>query len=481
MYTKRSFNGASPRHNSNNRTSRGRNRQSKQYIHESKFINTDVVEKQNDANAYQPTHRFADFNFAPQIQKNLEFMKFDAPSAIQDQTIPLAMAGKDVIGLANTGTGKTAAFLLPIINSLDKERKLGSVLIMAPTRELATQIDDEFRKFSAGMKLYSVLLVGGMNILPQLRGLQRGAHIIIGTPGRIKDHIERKSLRLGVIDHFVLDEADRMLDMGFVNDIRNIASQLPVERQTLCFSATFSEGVKAIANDFMREPEYVSVKVTETNDHIHQDVVRYTDPEHKKTLLMDLLKGDALEKTIIFGETKFGVQRLSDMIDKAGIRSVAIHGNKSQGQRNRALNDFKNSRVSVLVATDVAARGLDIPNVSHVINFDTPITYDDYVHRIGRTGRGGKNGSALTFVPEKGARADREDHSGREERRERPDRNSRGEWRERRPTGAGNGSRDNRGPRPQGGQGYDGKRSFGGSRKPRRDENSLMAAINDQN
>lgn len=472
MYNKkRSFDGA-PRRNGN-RTSRGKNRQSKQFIHESKFINTNVVEKHDDENVYQPTHRFADFNFASQIQKNLEFMKFDTPSAIQDQTIPLAMAGKDVIGLANTGTGKTAAFLLPIINSLSKDRKLGSVLIMAPTRELATQIDDEFRKFSAGMKLYSVLLVGGVNIVPQLRGLQRGPHIIIGTPGRIKDHIERKSLRLGVIDHFVLDEADRMLDMGFVNDIRNIASQLPVERQTLCFSATFSDGVKAIANDFMREPEYVSVKVTETNDHIHQDVVRYTDPEHKKTLLMDLLNADNFEKTIIFGETKFGVQRLSDMIDKAGIRSVAIHGNKSQGQRNRALNDFKNSRVSVLVATDVAARGLDIPNVSHVINFDTPTTYDDYVHRIGRTGRGGKTGSALTFVPEQGARRERPE---REERRERPDRNSRSEWRERRPSG----NRDTRGSRPQGGQ-VAKSGGFRNNRKPRRDENSLMAAINEQN
>ena len=224
----------------------------------------------------------------------------------------------------------------------------------------------------------------------------------------------------------------------------------------------------------MCEPEYILVKVTETNDHIHQDVVRYTDPEHKKTLLMGLLNGEAFEKTIIFGETKFGVQHLSDMIDKAGIASVAIHGNKSQGQRNRALNDFKNSRVRVLVATDVAARGLDIPNVSHVINFNTPTTYNDYVHRIGRTGRGGKTGSALTFVPEKGARADR---SEREERRERPDRNSRSEWRDRRPSG----NRDNRGPRPQGGQGQGGKRGgSSGSRKPRRDESSLLAAINDQ-
>ena len=482
MYNKkRSFDGA-PRHNNGNRTSRGKNRQSKQFIHESKFINRDVAEKHDEANAYKPTHRFVDFNLAPQIQKNLEYMKFDTPSAIQDQTIPAAMAGRDIIGLANTGTGKTAAFLLPIIDNLSRDRKTGSVLIMAPTRELATQIDEEFRKFSAGMKLFSVLLVGGMNILPQLRGLQRGPHIIIGTPGRIKDHIERRTLRLGVIDHFVLDEADRMLDMGFVNDIRNIASQLPVERQTLCFSATFSEGVKEIAKDFMKNPEFVSVKVTETNDHILQDVVHYTDPEHKKTLLMDMLATDAFEKTIIFGETKFGVQRLSDMLERAGVASVAIHGNKSQGQRNRALNDFKNSRVRVLVATDVAARGLDIPNVSHVINFDTPSTYDDYVHRIGRTGRGGKNGSALTFVSERGQRAERPE---REERRDRPaDRNSRSEWRERRPAG-NNENRDNRGPRPQGGQGQGQGGNRGGgfhnSRKPRRDENSLMAAISDQN
>lgn len=376
----------------------GRSKNTKQNIHESKFINRNVVEATNANDAYEPTHRFADFELAPSIKANIESLKYDKPTAIQDQTIPLALAGKDVIGLANTGTGKTAAFLLPIIERLLKSRQFESVLIMAPTRELASQIDDQFRKFAHGLKLYSVLLVGGVNIMPQLRGLARRPHVIIGTPGRIKDHIDRGSLSLNYIDVFVLDEADRMLDMGFVNDIRKVAAMLPEQKQTLCFSATFSPAIKTITDEFMHSPEMISVKVTETNDHIHQDVVHYTDQDHKKDLLLELLNKDEFEKVIIFGETKFGVQRLSDTIDKLGIASRAIHGNKSQGQRNRALADFKEAKARVLVATDVAARGLDIPNVSHVINFDTPQTYDDYVHRIGRTGRGGKSGAALTFI-----------------------------------------------------------------------------------
>lgn len=375
----------------------GRGKNAKQNIHESKFINRNVVEAVT-AEAYEPIHHFADFALAPSIKANIAHLKYELPTAIQDQTIPLALEGKDVIGLANTGTGKTAAFLLPIIERLLKSRQFESVLIMAPTRELAGQIDDQFRKFAYGLKIYSVLLVGGVNIMPQLRGLARRPHVIIGTPGRIKDHIDRGSLKLDNVDVFVLDEADRMLDMGFVNDIRKVAAMLPAEKQTLCFSATFSPAIKTITDEFMHDPEMISVKVTETNDHIHQDVVHYTDLDHKKDLLLELLNKDEFEKVIIFGETKFGVQRLSDTIDKLGISSRAIHGNKSQGQRNRALADFKEAKARVLVATDVAARGLDIPNVSHVINFDTPQTYDDYVHRIGRTGRGGKSGSALTFI-----------------------------------------------------------------------------------
>lgn len=373
-----------------------KNRRKAQAIHPSKFINreTKVVEE----NKYSAQHTFQDFALAPLIQKNLTFAGFEQPSAIQDQTIPLALAGKDVIGLANTGTGKTAAFLLPILNALHEQRKPRSVLIMAPTRELAQQIESEFKKFARGMGLYSVTCVGGVGIGPQIHALKRSPHVIIGTPGRIKDHIERGTLSLNSINTFVLDEADRMLDMGFVNDIRKIAALLPPTRQTLCFSATFSDGVKKIVNDFMNEPELVSVKVNETNDHIYQDVIHYNDNEHKKDLLIAMLKEDEFERVIVFGETKFGVQRLSDGLEKQGIASRAIHGNKNQGQRNRALNDFKMNKSKVLVATDVAARGLDISDVSHVINFDTPQTYDDYVHRIGRTGRGGKSGKAFTFV-----------------------------------------------------------------------------------
>lgn len=379
------------------RNTGGKRGPAKQTIHYSKYINRDVTEAVTEY-VYEPQHAFSDFGFIPALQANLDATGFSAPSAIQDTTIPLLLAGRDVIGLANTGTGKTAAFLLPIINGLYKNRSFESVLVMAPTRELAQQIDDEFRRFSKNMKLFSVLLVGGVNIVPQLRGLARRPHVIIGTPGRIKDHLIRGSLQLDHISYFVLDEADRMLDMGFVNDIKKIASLLPLQRQTMCFSATLSAGVKNIAEEFMQTPELVSVKVSETNDHIYQDVVFYNDKDHKHDLLVELLQKDEFEKVIVFGETKYGVQRLSDSIERVGISSRAIHGNKSQSQRTRALNEFKTNQAKVLVATDVAARGLDIPNVSHVINFDTPQTYDDYVHRIGRTGRGGKTGNALTFI-----------------------------------------------------------------------------------
>lgn len=407
MQNKRSFRGGSAPRN-NPRRSRGgygggnKSSRTKQNIHPSRFINRTVAEPTVTADSYEPKYQFTDFALNPVIQQNLAEIGFTRPSAIQDQTIPLVLDGKDVIGLANTGTGKTAAFLLPLLTHLNVHRTFSSILIMAPTRELAQQIDDEFRRFSKGMKLFSVLLVGGVGIIPQLRGLERRPHVVIGTPGRIKDHLDRGSLRLDNVKAFVLDEADRMLDMGFVADIRRIANMLPRERQTLCFSATFSDGIRSIASDMMHNPEMVTVKVNETNDHIYQDVVHYTDKDHKRELLINLLSDEEFERVIVFGETKFGVQRLSDSIDKLGITSRAIHGNKSQSQRTRALADFKSGKVRVLFATDVAARGLDIPNVSHVINFDIPQAYDDYVHRIGRTGRAGKSGTALTFVEQQG-------------------------------------------------------------------------------
>lgn len=378
---------------------RGKSRPAKRrgaYINPELFVNKNTREKQVDV--YEPTNRFSDFNFNTQLKTNIANAGYELPSAIQDKTIPFSLEGKDVIGLANTGTGKTAAFLLPILEKLYKNRSLQSVLIMAPTRELAQQIDDEFRKFSRDMKLYSAVCVGGVNINPQIRQLKRRPHIVIGTPGRLKDLLQQGVLSLRDVDTLVLDEADRMLDMGFINDIRSIIGQIPNPRQTLCFSATMSDGVKAITHDFMTTPEVVSVKVRETSDHIYQDVVTFTDDEHRKEQLVEMLLTNEFEKVIVFGETKFGVQRLSDKLITHGISSEAIHGNKSQGQRNRALSAFKTDKATVLVATDVAARGLDIPDVSHVINYDLPQSYDDYVHRIGRTGRGGKSGAALTFV-----------------------------------------------------------------------------------
>jgi superfamily II DNA/RNA helicase len=308
------------------------------------------------------------------------------------------MDGRDVIGLANTGTGKTAAFLLPIIDKLYANRDANSVLIIAPTRELAQQIQEQFRDFSYNMKLYSTLIVGGTNMDRQIRELRRGPHVIIGTPGRLMDLIKRKEIKLDGINTLVLDEADRMLDVGFINDIRTIVSGTPEDRQTLFFSATITPSIAALTQEFLNNPETVSVRTADTSERVDQDVVETTGKEHKLDTLLNLLSEEEFEKVLVFGETKFGVQRLSDHLDKSGIPSAAIHGNKSQSQRQRALKAFKDNKVRVMVATDVAARGLDIPNVSHVINFDQPATYEDYVHRIGRTGRGTATGKALTFI-----------------------------------------------------------------------------------
>lgn len=367
------------------------------YIHPSKFVNKATVKAQEKP--YEAEHVFADFGFVAPLQKNIDHKGYVTPSAIQDQSIPLTMRGHDVIGLANTGTGKTAAFLLPIINQLYANRDLRSVVIMAPTRELAQQIDEQFRDFSYGMKLYSTLIVGGANMDRQIQQLRRGPHVIIGTPGRMMDLMKRRALDLSAVKVLVLDEADRMLDMGFINDIRTIVAATPNDdRQTLFFSATITPSIAELTREFLKNPETVSVRTADTSESVDQDIVESHSKEHKLEVLANLLSDEAFEKVLVFGETKFGVQRLSDHLDATGFPSVAIHGNKSQSQRQRALKAFKDNKVKVMVATDVAARGLDIPNVSHVINFDQPQTYEDYVHRIGRTGRGGATGKALTFV-----------------------------------------------------------------------------------
>ena len=368
----------------------------KKFIHPSKFINKAVAKA--DEVVYEATHTFADFPFSERLHANIVRKGYVNPSAIQDQSISHILEGRDLIGLANTGTGKTAAFLLPIIDRQIGTSLRPTVLIIAPTRELAQQIDEQFREFAQGLDLYSALIVGGVSVDRQIRDLKRRPHFIIGTPGRLKDLMNRRLIDVRNMSALVLDEADRMLDMGFLPDIRAIVNEMPTDRQTLFFSATITPEIQALVNTFLNDPVTISVRTSETSEHVEQTVIEARDKNHKVELLTEMLKGKDYEKVLVFGETKFGVQRLSDHLDNSGIPSVAIHGNKNQSQRQRALKQFKDERVRVLVATDVAARGLDIPNVSHVINFDTPQNYEDYIHRIGRTGRAGASGKAHTFI-----------------------------------------------------------------------------------
>jgi len=401
-YQQRRFGGSNNSRPSAGRSSFGGGRRggskgpAKKYIHPSKFINKAVTKA--DEVIYESKHAFADFPFGAQLHANVAAKNYIQPTAVQDQAIPHVIAGRDVIGLANTGTGKTAAFLLPIIEKETGNTISPTTLIIAPTRELAQQIDEEFRVFARGLDLYSALIVGGISVDRQIRDLRRRPKFIIGTPGRLKDLINRKLIPLDRMTTLVLDEADRMLDMGFLPDIRAIVNDLPEDRQTLFFSATITPEIQVLVNTFLKDPVTVSVRTSETSEHVEQSVIEARDKNHKVELLTDMLKGQDYDKVLVFGETKFGVQRLSDHLDNSGISSVAIHGNKNQSQRQRALKQFKDNRVRVMVATDVAARGLDIPNVSHVINFDTPQNYEDYIHRIGRTGRGGASGKAHTFI-----------------------------------------------------------------------------------
>ncbi len=365
-------------------------------IDPNKFINKAIAVREEVV--FEPTNTFVDFGFDKRLQSNVESHGYEHPTPIQDGAITHVLEGRDLIGLANTGTGKTAAFLLPTLQRM-MERKAHRALIMVPTRELAVQIEEEFRMFAAGLNVYAALVVGGASINKQLSQLRRRPQFIIGTPGRIKDLLENYGIKLDGFDVLVLDEADRMLDMGFIRDIRAIMSHVPEQRQTLFLSATITPDIEQLITTILKDPVTVSVRKGETSDHVEQDVV-YVDggKEAKELKLVELLGDPSFKKVLIFGETKWGVQKLSDRLNKQGFKVTAIHGNKSQPQRQKALNDFKSERVQALIATDVAARGLDIPNVSHVINYDAPKQYDDYVHRIGRTGRAGARGHALTFV-----------------------------------------------------------------------------------
>lgn len=343
------------------------------------------------------TTSFNDLAINDKLKTNIAQMGYSLLTPIQEKAIPAVMEGKDVIGIANTGTGKTAAFLIPLVEKIIKDSNY-KALIITPTRELALQIRDEMRKFSNRIPVYSTFCIGQSSIRNQIYELRRNPHVVIGTPGRLKDLIERKVLKLETFSMIVLDEVDQMLDMGFVHDVKHIISYLPTKRQSLFFSATVSPEINKIINSFVTNPVTISVKTTETVSHIRQNVIRVEKGQSKAATLKKLLNQEELKKVLIFGRTKMGVERLSRELFEEGFKVTSIHGDKPQSKRQQAIRMFKEDVIKILVATDVAARGLDISNITHVINFDVPATYEDYIHRIGRTGRANKAGTALTII-----------------------------------------------------------------------------------
>ena len=346
---------------------------------------------------YVVSHSFTSFQISDQLKRNILERGYKTPTPIQDKAIPSILEGQDLIGIANTGTGKTAAFLIPLIDKVLKDRRQ-KALIIVPTRELAVQIRDEFFTFSKNLNIYSALCIGGANMARQKNDLRRNPNFVIGTPGRIQDLLNCRSLNLFDFGSVVLDEADRMVDIGFIHNIKYIISLLPKIRQSLFFSATIDGKVREILQNFVKNPIVVSVKTGETAENVKQGIVRVGSSNKKIEELHKLLNKREFEKVLVFGRTKHGVQKLSDELVKRGFKADAIHGNKKQNQRIRTLEKFKRSEVRILIATDVASRGLDIPDVTHIINYDLPESYEAYIHRIGRTGRAEKKGIALTFV-----------------------------------------------------------------------------------
>lgn len=347
--------------------------------------------------SYIPQNSFDNFNLVPILKANIDYKGYTVPTAIQDQAILPILEGRDLIGLAATGTGKTAAFLIPLIQQMYRERDK-KTLVITPTRELALQIQDEFKDFAYDMKLYSTLVIGGANINRQIYELRKNPHLVIATPGRLKDLIGQREICLEDFTNFVLDEVDLMVDIGFINDVKYFTSLLPKIRQSLFFSATISPKVTAVLQAFVNNPVTVSVKKQETSENVEQNIVTISHPAEKLDKLHDLLIQEGFNKVLIFGRTKHGIEKLNKDLGLRGFKVGAIHGNKRQSQRQRVLQSFKASQIQILLATDVASRGLDIPDVTHVINYELPETYDDYIHRIGRTGRANKKGIALTFI-----------------------------------------------------------------------------------
>jgi len=352
---------------------------------------------------------FETLGLSPALLRALAENGYATPTPIQAQAIPLALAGRDLLGAAQTGTGKTAAFGLPLLQRLAKETpakgpRKPRALVLVPTRELAVQVAESLKTYGRHLRLNVTMLFGGVGMQPQVDNLRRGVDILVACPGRLIDHLERGTAKLDAVEVLVLDEADRMLDMGFLPAIKRIEARVPKQRQTLLFSATFEPRIRTLALEFLHNPQEVQVAaknmIVDTIAHRAHPV----DNDRKRELLVEILARRHTEQVLVFGKTKHGCNRLAEQLEKSGLKAVAIHGNKSQAQRQKALDQFKAGKARVLVATDVAARGLDIPDLPLVINHDLPMVAEDYVHRIGRTGRNGATGEALSLVsPEEGA------------------------------------------------------------------------------
>ena len=349
---------------------------------------------------------FDTLGLLPELLRAVREQGYENPTPIQEQAIPLVLAGRDLMGRAQTGTGKTAGFTLPLLQMLAPSANTSAsparhpirALILTPTRELALQVEESVRTYGKHIPLRSTTIFGGVNINPQTKALRAGCEIVVATPGRLLDHQGQGNLNFSQLEVLILDEADRMLDMGFIRDIQKILALLPASRQTLLFSATFTDEIKQLASKFLKNPALVEITAQNTAAELVKQIVHPVDRERKRALLAHIIQSRNLEQVLVFTRTKHGANRLSEQLDRDGINSMAIHGNKSQPQRIKALEDFKKGSIRVLVATDIAARGLDIDQLPHVVNYELPQVPEDYIHRIGRTGRAGTEGEALSLV-----------------------------------------------------------------------------------
>lgn len=349
--------------------------------------------------SYKANRSFEEMPLQPLLKQNLKEKGYEMPSQIQNETLEALLDGHNLVGVANTGTGKTAAFLIPIVERLMIDPLEMAALVVVPTRELALQVEQEFRTLTKGTKLFSSTFIGGTSVSADFKKARRRNHIIIGTPGRLKDMVDRRALRFNRTPVLILDEFDRMLDMGFSQDIRQLVSDMEARTQTMLFSATVEKGQKGIIDELI--PEAITVQInsgTTTTDNVEQDIIHVPENGDKFDMLQELIHAEEDKKVLVFTETKRWADKVSTQLNKAGIRSDQIHGDKKQNYRMTALRKFKRGEIKVLVATDVAARGIDVQDVSLVVNYELPMTYDSYIHRIGRTGRAGKTGKAYTFV-----------------------------------------------------------------------------------